>query len=111
MSTIAELTGKISLDGVQFINEQRRIVSMSDQLSIRFDKLKQSASSYSKKLASISSEVKNFAQAQKSTTTAIQVSSSSIQKLSQPIESTGRLFGRLREDVKQSKTALKNLAM
>lgn len=106
MSTIAELTGKISLDGVQFINEQRRIVSMSDQLSIRFDKLKQSASSYSKKLASISSEVKNFAQAQKSITAAIQVSSSSMQKLSQPIESTGRLFRRLREDVKQSKTAL-----
>lgn len=106
MSTIAELTGKISLDGVQFINEQRRIVSMSDQLSIRFDKLKQSASSYSKKLASISSEVKNFAQAQKSITAAIDVSSSSMQKLSQPIESTGRLFRRLREDVKQSKTAL-----
>jgi hypothetical protein len=40
MSSIAELIIKVSMDDGQFISEHQHIINLSEQLAVKFDKVK-----------------------------------------------------------------------
>lgn len=106
MSDIAELTAKISLDDAQFISEQPRIINLSEQLTIKFDKIVQAVASYAKKLNSTSVEVKKLSQTQSSFVSYVDSASASLSKGADSVSKASAQYVRFRENVLLAKSAL-----
>lgn len=106
MSDIAELTAKISLDDAQFISEQPRIINLSEQLTIKFDKIVQAVASYAKKLNSTSVEVKKLSQTQSSFVSYVDNASVSLSKGADSVSKASAQYVRFRENVLLAKSAL-----
>lgn len=106
MSDIAELTAKISLDDAQFISEQPRIINLSEQLTIKFDKIVQAVAGYAKKLNSTSVEVKKLSQTQSSFVSYVDSASASLSKGADSVSKASAQYVRFRENVLLAKSAL-----
>lgn len=106
MSDIAELTAKISLDDAQFISEQPRIINLSEQLTIKFDKIVQAVAGYAKKLNSTSVEVKKLSQTQSSFVSYVDNASASLSKGADSVSKASAQYVRFRENVLLAKSAL-----
>ena len=106
MSDIAELTAKISLDDAQFISEQPRIINLSEQLTIKFDKIVQAVASYAKKLNSTSIEVRKLSQTQSSFVSYVDNASVSLSKGADSVSKASAQYVRFRENVLLAKSAL-----
>ena len=106
MSDIAELTAKISLDDAQFISEQPRIINLSEQLTIKFDKIVQAVAGYAKKLNSTSVEVKKLSKTQSSFVFYVDSASASLSKGADSVSKASAQYVRFRENVLLAKSAL-----
>lgn len=106
MSDIAELTAKISLDDAQFISEQPRIINLSEQLTIKFDKIVQAVAGYAKKLNSTSVEVKKLSQTQSSFVSYVDNAYASLSKGADSVSKASAQYVRFRENVLLAKSAL-----
>jgi tape measure domain-containing protein len=106
MSGIAELVAKVRMDDTQFISEQQRVISLSEQLTVKFDRVKQAASGYAKKINSISVDAKKLSQAQNGLVSAVDVASVSLQKNSANVSNASAQYKHLRKEVLQAKSAL-----
>lgn len=106
MSDIAELTAKISLDDAQFISEQPRIINLSEQLTIKFDKIVQAVAGYAKKLNSTSVEVKKLSKTQSSFVSYVDSASASLSKGADSVSKASAQYVRFRENVLLAKSAL-----
>lgn len=106
MSDIAELTAKISLDDAQFISEQPRIINLSEQLTIKFDKIVQAVAGYAKKLNSTSVEVKKLSKTQSSFVSYVDNASVSLSKGADSVSKASAQYVRFRENVLLAKSAL-----
>jgi tape measure domain-containing protein len=106
MSGIAELVAKVRMDDAQFISEQQRVINLSEQLTVKFDRVKQAASGYAKKINSISVDAKKLSQAQNGLVSAVDVASVSLQKNSANVSNASAQYKHLRKEVLQAKSAL-----